>query len=113
MRIQHFSEAFKKEKVKLLEKKQVTVLQICRAYDVSRSAVYNWIFKYSTLISAAERVVVEKESEAVKTLTMIRKVSELERIVGQKQLQIEYLEKVLELGSQEVGFDIKKKFDTK
>jgi transposase len=88
-------------------------LQICRAYEVSRAAVYRWIRKYSTLISAGERVVVEKESEAVKTLAMIHKVAELERIVGQKQLQIDYLERVVELGNLEVGFDLKKKFGHK
>jgi transposase-like protein len=33
--MRHFSEAFKKEKVKLIEEKKVTVLQLTRIYEVS------------------------------------------------------------------------------
>jgi transposase-like protein len=109
-RIRHFSEAFKIEKVKMIEEGQVTVLQLSRIYQVTDAAIYKWIRKYSTRISKAERVVVEKESEGSKTIELLQKLAELERKVGQKQLQIEYLEKVIELGSEEVGFDIKKKF---
>lgn len=109
-RIRHFSEAFKVEKVKMIEEGQVTVLQLSRIYQVTDAAIYKWIRKYSTRISKAERVVVEKESEGSKTIELLQKLAELERKVGQKQLQIDYLEKVIELGSEEVGFDIKKKF---
>jgi len=109
----HFSETFKKEKVKMVEEKKVSVLQLSRLYQVSTVAVYKWIYKYSTIISKGERMIVEKESEALKTLSLLKKVSELERTIGQKQLQIDYLEKAIEYGNQEVGFDIKKKYDTK
>ena len=109
-KIRHFSEAFKIEKVKLIEEGQITVLQLSRIYQVTDAAIYKWIRKYSTRITKAERIVVEKESEGAKTLELLGKLAELERKVGQKQLQIDYLEKVIELGSEEVGFDIKKKF---
>jgi len=108
--IRHFSEAFKIEKVKLIEDGQITVLQLSRIYQVTDAAIYKWIRKYSTRITKAERIVVEKESEGAKTIELLEKLAELERKVGQKQLQIDYLEKVIELGSEEVGFDIKKKF---
>jgi transposase len=106
----HFSVAFKKEKVHMIEEKQVTVNQLSRIYDVSTTAIYNWIRQYSTKISRGEKLVIEKESEGAKTIKLLQQVSELERKIGQKQLQIDYLEKVLELGSEEVGFDIKKKY---
>jgi transposase-like protein len=109
-KIRHFSEAFKIEKVKMLEESQVTVRQLSRIYQVSEAAIYKWVRKYSTRITKAERIIVEKESEGSKTIELLQKIGELERKVGQKQLQIDYLEKVLELGSEEVGFDIKKKF---
>jgi transposase len=109
----HFSEAFKKEKVQMIEEKQMTVLQISRIYEVSGTAVYQWIRKYSTKIARSERIVIEKESEGAKTLSLLQRVADLERILGQKQLQIDYLEKVLEFGSNEVGFDIKKKCEFK
>ncbi len=109
-RIRHFSEAFKIEKVKFLEEGQYTVKQLSKIYDVSETAIYKWIQKYSVTIAKSERIVVEKESEGAKTIELLHRLAELERKVGQKQLQIDYLEKIIELGNEEVGFDIKKKF---
>ncbi len=97
-KIRHFSEAFKVEKVKMLEDGQLTVRQLSRIYQVTETAIYKWIRKYSTRISKAERVVVEKESEGSKTIELLQKLGELERKIGQKQLQIDYLEKVIEPG---------------
>ena len=108
--IRHFSEAFKLEKVKMLENKQLTVKQLSKIYEVSDRAIYNWIHRYSTKIGKPERVVIEKESEGTKTLELMKQVANLERMVGRKQLEIEYLDKVIELGSEELGIDIKKKF---
>lgn len=107
-----FSEAFKKEKVQMIERKQISVLQLSRLYEVSTVAIYKWLRKYSQKFSQGERVVVEKESEGAKTMSLLNKVAELERKLGQKQLQIDYLEKLLELGSEEIGIDIKKKYAT-
>lgn len=105
----YFSEAFKIEKVRMLESKQITVLQLSRIYEVSTQSIYKWLLKYS-VISKSERVVVEKESEGAKTIALLNTVATLERKVGQKQLLVDYLEKVIELASEEVGYDIKKKF---
>jgi transposase-like protein len=108
--IKNYSEAFKIEKVKMIESHQMTVIQLSRIYNVSGTAIYKWIRKYSTKISKAERMVIEKESEGAKTLELLRRIADLERVVGQKQLRIDYLEKAMELGSEEVGYDIKKKY---
>ena len=52
------------------------------------------------------------ESEAVKTKNLQQQVANLERTVGQKQLQIDYLEKLIELASKELDLDLKKNFVT-
>jgi hypothetical protein len=49
------------------------------------------------------------ESEEYKTKKLLHKIAELERVVGQKQLEIDYLEQVIHLSSDEVGYDLKKK----
>ena len=54
-------------------------------------------------------LVVPKASEETKTTTCAT-VAELERIVGQKQLEIDFLNKLMEVGSQELGYDLKKSF---
>lgn len=108
-----FSEDFKKGKVKELVEKRITVSRLGRLYGVSRSAVYKWIFKYSPHQEKKVKLVVEMESESHKTMHLQQQVAELERIVGQKQLEIDYLNKLLEIGSDEMGFDIKKNFSAK
>jgi transposase len=105
-----FSEEFKKSKVIEIEKNITSVSEIANEYDVSKRSIYYWIYKYSKVLKKGERKVIELESEAVKTKYLRERIRELERIIGLKQLNIEYLEKVIELGSEEVGVDIKKKF---
>ena len=43
----YFSEGFRRARVKEYEEGRVTVREICRAYGVSDTAVYQWIRKYS------------------------------------------------------------------
>jgi len=108
-----FSVAFKQEKVNAIEKKQIKVAQICKLYDVSNAAVYKWIELYGSLKQKGERMVVEKESESHKTEELMKKVADLERLLGQKQVEVEYLKKVLEFGSELTKTDIKKKFKSR
>jgi hypothetical protein len=58
-------------------------------------------------------IVVEKESEQRKNQELRAKIAELERIIGRKQMEIDFLNKVIEIGSEEVKVDIKKKFGGK
>ena len=41
------------------------------------------------------------------------KIAELEQVIGQKQILLEFQEKMMELASKEVGFDLKKKYGSK
>ena len=109
-KVRHFSDEFKIKKVKEIEQNLSTIADIKREYGVSKSAIYNWIYKYSLHLKKGVRQVLEMESETLKTKRLREKVSELERIVGQKQLAIDFLDKMIEIGSEELGVDIKKKF---
>ena len=53
------------------------------------------------------------ESESFKTKALLVQIEELERVIGRKQMEIDYLSKTLELASDEVGYDLKKKYDPK
>ena len=107
-----FSESFKRAKVKEITENRLTVKQISELYGVTRTAVYKWLYKYSTLEKGTKQVI-EMESEALKTKLLLQQVAELERVIGQKQLEIDYLAKTLELASEEVGYDLKKKYAPK
>lgn len=108
-----FSEDFKKRKVQELIEKQITVSGLARLYGITRTSVYNWLYLYSPNHQRGTTLVAQMESESYKTKRLQQQVAELERIVGQKQLEIDFLGKLLEIGSQELGFDLKKNFSTK
>ena len=50
------------------------------------------------------------ESESNKTKFLQTRLAELERIIGQKQLEIDFQNKLIELSSAELGIDLKKNF---
>lgn len=108
-----FSEEFKKKKVKELIEKRITVGEMSKYYEVSPVSIYKWIYKYSPYYKQKSILVVQMESEEHKTQYFIQRVAELERIVGQKQLELDFLNKLLEIGSKEMGFDLKKNFSAK
>lgn len=108
-----FSDEFKKAKVKELVEKRVTILELMKLYNVSRTAIYKWLYKYSVYHHQKTILVVQMESEAEKNKYFMQRLAELERIVGQKQLEIDFLNKLLEIGTEELGFDLKKNFNTK
>jgi transposase len=108
-----FSEGFRKKKVQEIERNLTTVRMICREFDVSRTAVYKWLYKYSTLRSKQLRQIVEPMSDAHKIEELRKKIKELEQIIGQKQIQIEFKEKMIELAEEMYQIDIKKKLGSK
>jgi len=107
-----FSIDLKKQIVKQYEKGENTVLELSRFYQVSTQSVYTWIYKYSNIEKQSIQVVEMKQSNSKKQKELEAKIAELERAVGVKQMNIDFLEKMIDLASQEYGIDIKKNFST-
>jgi len=105
-----FSEAFKREKVALIEKGQMKVSDVVKLYGVQNTAVYKWLRNYGH--DHTESIVVQKKSEAAKNIELLKKISSLEQVIGQMQVEKLYLESVIAVGSDLVGEDLKKKFDS-
>jgi len=108
-----FSEEFKRQKVRELEQKVTTIPESVKQYEVSKGAVRKWLIKYSTSYSVGIRTIVESESDTKKLLELQKKIAALERLVGQKQIQIDFTNKMIELAEEHYGIDIKKKFESK
>lgn len=108
--LRYFSESFKQAKVVEIEKKLVSVSALAREYELSRNSIYKWINKYSMMKKKGIRQVIETESDTKKLMALREKVKELERIVGQKQILIDFKDKMIEIAEQQYGVDIKKKF---
>jgi len=109
----NFSDEFKKKKVRELEKGIASIADICRTYAVSRTSVYKWIYKYSVMAKKQVKQVVEAKSDTQKIKALQERIKELERIVGQKQLLIEFKDKMIEIAESDYGVDIKKKVGSK
>ena len=111
--IRYFSESFKKQKVREIERNLTTVLMVSREYEVSDTAVYNWLYKYSVLRARQVRQIIEPMSDSHKIQELRKKIQELEQLVGQKQIQLEFKEKMIDLAEQMYNVDIKKKLGSK
>src|SRR4030065_1659505 len=109
----YFSTDFKKKRVEEIEKNLVTVSDICKTHKVSRTSVYRWLYKYSDMAKKQVKQVVEAKSDTKKIQLLQEKIKELERIVGQKQILIEFQEKMIEIAESTYKVDIKKKSSSK
>ena len=105
----YFSTELKKKLVEEIEYKKLKVRDVVNLYKVTDTSVYKWLKQYSTTNNNGTIMVVESESSQTKTDKLLERISELERNVGKKQLEIEFLNKVIEACSEELGYDIKKK----
>ncbi|MEE4116554.1 MAG: transposase [Marinilabiliaceae bacterium] len=104
-----FSEEFKRKKVRELERNITSVSDICKTYSVSRTSVYKWIYKYSVMAKKQVKQVVEAKSDTQKIQALQDRIKELERVVGQKQLLLEFKDKMIEIAEATYNVDIKKK----
>lgn len=114
-RIQHkryYSEEFKLCCVKLYESGKRTVLELTREYDLRECTVYNWIYKYSEYNKKSIQMVEMKDSQQHKIKELEKQVKELEQAVGKKQMNIDFLEKMIDLAKDQFDIDIKKNFNT-
>jgi transposase len=107
-----FNEEFKKARIKEYESGKFTVKEIGRLFRIQTAVIYRWIYKYSTYNKKSVKVVEMNESSTKKLKDFELRIKELEQIVGQKQLKIDYLEKMIELAKEEFNIDIKKNSDT-
>jgi len=109
MVLRKFSDDFKRDKVAEIQSGMTRICEVCKEYDVSYTAVYKWIYKFSEM-KKKTKMIVEQQSDTVKFLKLRQKVAELERTVGQKQIIIDFMEKMIEMAEETYHVDIKKKF---
>jgi transposase len=107
-----FSEEFRRKLVEEYEKGVMSVPQMERYYGISNKLIYSWIYKYSTYNEKNVRIVELKDSQTNRLKELEEKVKELERAVGQKQIMIDYLEKMIDLAKETYSIDIKKNSNT-
>jgi transposase len=106
--IRRFSEDFKRGKVKEVENNLTKVSEVCKIYDVSRAAVYKWIYKYSANRKKQVKQIVESMSDTKRINDLQQKVKELEQMVGRQQMIIDFKDKMIDIAEGHYGIEIKK-----
>ena len=107
-----FTEDFKRQVVKEFETGTFSVRQLGRLYGLANQQIYSWIYKFSTFNEKGYRIVEAKDSSANKLKEMEERIKELERSIGQKQIKIDFLEKMIDIAKTDLNIDIKKNYDT-
>ena len=107
-----FSDSFKIQKVREIETGKTKVSEICTQYEVASVNVYRWLNKFGSMKNKKERLIIETDSDTKQLLSLKKKVAELERIIGQKQVLIDFKDKMIDIAEETYGIDIKKKFST-
>lgn len=107
-----YSEEFKRRLVEEFETGKFSVLQLEKLHGISNNLIYNWIYKYSTFNERGCRIMDIKKSSRSRIKDLENRIKELERMVGQKQIKIDYYEKMIEIAKEELDIDLKKNFDT-
>jgi transposase len=108
----HFSEDFRKRIVGLFESGRYNVAQISSLYGICLSLIYRWIYHYSQFNKEGCRIIEMKQSATNKVKELEQRIKELERMVGQKQIKIDFLETMIDVAEEELKIDIKKKPST-
>jgi transposase-like protein len=112
LQVRIFSKELKKKLVEDIELKKIKVRDVVNLYRVSGTSVYKWLKEYSSLMKPGVKMVMESDSKETKIDKLLGRIAELERTVGKKQLEIEFLNKVIDICSDELGYDVKKKSTT-
>ncbi|HPO67246.1 MAG TPA: hypothetical protein PK642_02720, partial [Paludibacteraceae bacterium] len=83
------------------------VSEICSQYQVASKNVYLWINKFGSMKNKKERMIVETESDTRQLIALKKRISELEQIIGHKQILIDFQSKMIDLAEETYGVDIK------
>lgn len=107
-----YSDEFKRRIVADFESGEFSVNQLSKLHGVANQVIYRWIYKFSNFNEKGFRVVEMKDSSQKKMKELEARIKELEAAVGRKQIQVDYLEKMIDLAKSELDIDIKKNYST-
>lgn len=107
-----YSKEFKQQIVSDYESGKFSISQLKKLHKIPHQCIYRWIYKFSTFNEKGFRVVEMKNSSQDKVKELEKRIKDLEATVGRKQIQVDYLEKIVELAKSELDIDIKKNYGT-
>ena len=103
-----YSEDFKRSIVSEYERGESSVLELSRRYQLAFQNIYRWIERYSLYNQKGYILVEKSKSKQAELSEALGRIKDLEQLIGQKQIELEYLEKLIELADAHYGISIKK-----
>lgn len=107
-----FTKEFKQSIVKDYESGQYSAVELGKLHKIACTSIYRWIYKYSTVNEKGYRIVEMEKSSTKKVKELEERIKELESAVGRKQIQIDFLEKMIDIAKEDLSIDIKKNYGT-
>ena len=111
--VKRFSLKVKEDTVKEIERGKFSVLEASRELQVCQQTIYNWIYKYSSYLSKNKILIVEDKSEVSKTKELEKRLQKAEAALGRKQMELDLLNKMIEIAGDNLKIDLKKSFAKK
>ena len=107
-----YSKEFKQSIVDHFEQGKFSVKELSLHNSISQQLIYKWIYQLSRFNKKGYRIVEKTNSQAEKLKQLQKENQALKATVGEKQIHIEYLERLIEIAEVELDVDIKKNSST-
>lgn len=107
-RHRRFSEEFRKEQVKLIEKGERTIAQVGRLYEVKYHNVRRWVIKYGT-VALPETILIQTQVDVNRIKDLEAQVSKLKQVIGQMHVEMLYKNELVSFAKEQLGSDFEKK----
>lgn len=111
-----YSKAFRNEVLREVQKENLTVSEASKYYQVSVQTIYEWLKKDGLAPPKSEvfYVSLSKKNEILKTVEELKKENqELKDALSKLTLKNMCLEELVNAANDDLGIDIKKKFESR
>lgn len=103
-----FSEEFRREQVKLIEKGERTIAQVSHLYEVKRDNVRRWVKQYG-IKDRPEMMIIQTQEEVNRIKDLQNQLLKLNEVIGKMHVELLYKNELLDLARQQLGPDFEKK----
>lgn len=107
-----YSQEFKQSIVDSFESGSSSTKELSLQNNIGQAMIYKWIYKLSKYNKEGYRVVEKVNSKESKIKELEEQNRSLKAMIGDKQIRIEYLEKLISLAEEDLKIDIKKNSST-
>lgn len=111
--VKRYSEAFKKQVVMSLEKKERGISEASRVFGCSSVSLYEWIRKYGKDYKIGRIMRIETKTERDRLKELESEVKRLSKENEKMYLKTVALESLIELADEEYKTDLKKNFGSR